>query len=101
MYYPCSENKGADQLRRAKLICVFVFAYADCWFSPAAALLKSRCPRNNLPILGSLHPSFIHVIHLIVISPVLVVFICVGCLWIIIVTMPISLIQSKFAMTDL
>ena len=36
MYYPSSENKGADQLRgyrTAKLICVFVFAYADCWFS--------------------------------------------------------------------
>ena len=29
MYYPCSENKGADQLRGyAKLICVFVFVYA-------------------------------------------------------------------------
>ena len=25
MYYPCSENKGADQL-----ICAFVFAYANC-----------------------------------------------------------------------
>ena len=40
LYYPCSENKGTDQLRvyhkadvNAKLICVFVFAYADCWFS--------------------------------------------------------------------
>ena len=28
LYYLCSENKGA-----AQLICVFVFAYADCWFS--------------------------------------------------------------------
>ena len=45
MYYPSSENKGADQLpsyceadlRTAKLICAFVFAYADCWFSHAAA----------------------------------------------------------------
>ena len=34
LYYPCSEHKGADQL----LICAFVFAYADCWFSYAAAL---------------------------------------------------------------
>ena len=25
LYYPCSENKGADEL-----ICVFVFAYAKC-----------------------------------------------------------------------
>ena len=30
-YYPYSKNKGADQ------ICAFVFAYADCWFSHAAA----------------------------------------------------------------
>ena len=30
--YPCSENKNA-----AKLICAFVSAYADCWFSHAAA----------------------------------------------------------------
>ena len=39
LYYPCSENKGADQPRAvtAKLICAFVFAYADCWFSHAAA----------------------------------------------------------------
>ena len=29
LYYSCSEKKGADQLRHtAKLICVFVFAYA-------------------------------------------------------------------------
>ena len=34
LYYPCSENKGADQLRGfAKLICVFVFAYAKSRFS--------------------------------------------------------------------
>ena len=51
MYYPCSENKGRFKKKRkctirvaktkalisfavtAKLICVFVFAYADCWFS--------------------------------------------------------------------
>ena len=30
LYYPCSENKGADQLR-------FDFAHAYCWFSDAAA----------------------------------------------------------------
>ena len=40
MYYPCSENKDADQLRvTAKLICVFVFAHANCWFSHAQAQL--------------------------------------------------------------
>ena len=34
--YPCSKNKGADQLRgTAKLICAFVFAYAKCWFNGA------------------------------------------------------------------
>ena len=39
LYYLCSENKGADQLRSitAKLICAFVFAYADCWFSHETA----------------------------------------------------------------
>ena len=34
LYYLCSENKGAVT---AKLICVFVFAYAKCWFSHDAA----------------------------------------------------------------
>ena len=37
LYYPSSENKGADQLHAAKLICAFVFAYAYCWFSHGAA----------------------------------------------------------------
>ena len=43
LYYRSSENKGADQLRRIsfavtmKLICAFVFAYADCWFSHVVA----------------------------------------------------------------
>ena len=46
LYSPSSEIKGADQLRSyceadllvtAKLICAFVFAYADCWFSHGAA----------------------------------------------------------------
>ena len=31
MYYPC-----------AKLMCVFVFAYADCWFSCAAAQIQNK-----------------------------------------------------------
>ena len=38
LYYPSSENKGADQLRiycEADLrLC---FAYADCWFSHVVA----------------------------------------------------------------
>ena len=35
MYYLCSENKRhcENARKKAKLICVFVFAYADCWFS--------------------------------------------------------------------
>ena len=38
MYYPSSENKGVISFAvTAKLICVFVFAYANCWFSHAAA----------------------------------------------------------------
>ena len=40
LYYPSSENKGADQLR---LICIFVFAYADCWFSHEAAHVTQCC----------------------------------------------------------
>ena len=32
LYYPCKENKGAEPLAvTAKLICVFVFAYAHCF----------------------------------------------------------------------
>ena len=34
MYYPCSKNKGADQLRGYREA---DFAYADCWFSHEAA----------------------------------------------------------------
>ena len=38
LYYPSSENKGVISFAvTAKLICVFVFAYADCWFSHEAA----------------------------------------------------------------
>ena len=43
-YYPCSENKGADQLRSktVKLICTFVFAKAKIQFSHDAAQLKNE-----------------------------------------------------------
>ena len=51
MYYPSSENKGADQLRfTAKLICVFVFAYADCWFSHGVAHLLQKILVGNFTI---------------------------------------------------
>ena len=42
LYYPCSENKGDDQLCiTAKLICVFVFAYAKSRFSHDAAQIQT------------------------------------------------------------
>ena len=41
MYYLCSEKAKTKALISfaitAKLICAFVFAYADCWFSHVAA----------------------------------------------------------------
>ena len=38
LYYPRSENKGVISFAvTAKLICAFVFAYANCWFSHRAA----------------------------------------------------------------
>ena len=36
LYYLYRENKGAEQLR-SKLICAFIFAFADCWYSQEAA----------------------------------------------------------------
>ena len=45
LYYPCSENKGVDQLCctvTAQLICAYVFVYADCCFSDAAADFSCR-----------------------------------------------------------
>ena len=36
--YPCSENKGADQLRGyCEADQLLFFAYAKCWFSPDVA----------------------------------------------------------------
>ena len=38
LYYPCSENNGADHFAvTVKLVCAFGFAYADCWFSDVIA----------------------------------------------------------------
>ena len=38
LYYPCSENQGADQLRSyCEADRAFVFAFVDCWFSHALA----------------------------------------------------------------
>ena len=36
LYYPSSEHKGGT----AKLICVFVFAFANRWFSHARAQIQ-------------------------------------------------------------
>ena len=36
--YPSSEHKDPD-----KLICSFVFAYANCWFSHAVAQFRNHC----------------------------------------------------------
>ena len=42
LYYLFSENKGADQFAvTAKLICVFVFAYAKRWFSRDTAHIEN------------------------------------------------------------
>ena len=43
MYYPCSENKGADQLRvyrGADLRLCFI--YAVCWFSHEVAQMQYK-----------------------------------------------------------
>ena len=46
MYYPCSENKGADQLRgQREADLVFVFAYAKSRFSHNEAHLYEK-PSN-------------------------------------------------------
>ena len=43
LYYPSSGNKGVISFTvTAKLICAFVFAYGDCWFSNEAAQISSR-----------------------------------------------------------
>ena len=43
LFYQSTENKDTDQLRgvTAKLICVFVFAYAKRWFSHKAGFVLS------------------------------------------------------------
>ena len=46
LYYPSSENKGADQLRgnrEADLRLCLNTAYADCWFSHEVALIMEFC----------------------------------------------------------
>ena len=49
LHYPCSENKGA-----AKLICAFVYAYADGWFSHAVV---NSCYENKQFLNGATHSN--------------------------------------------
>ena len=43
MYYPSSENKGADQLcSYCEADLRLCFAYADCWFSHAVAHFRQQ-----------------------------------------------------------
>ena len=72
LYYPYSENKGADQLRgyrekalisfavTAKLICVFVFAYAKSRFShDGAQIIKA-----NILLINVKMPTIVGILTL-------------------------------------
>ena len=57
MHYPCSKTKALIIFAvTAKLVCVFVFAYADCCFFHEAAQieypLNQRHPNKNRHTLG-------------------------------------------------
>ena len=60
LYYPCSENKGADQIHSfceaetVQMICAFVFAYAKYWFSHGAAPIVCKCTDHLLIIISFL-----------------------------------------------
>ena len=66
LYYLSSENKGAVT---AKLICAFVFAYADCWFSHEEAhmLLKIAAVLDYKAVIvyNFYHSNhcFAHILH--------------------------------------
>ena len=49
------ENKSVDQLlgNTARLVCAFVFAYADCWFSDVVAQLC--CEGHNFLSSGDVN----------------------------------------------
>ena len=45
LYYPCCKNKGVISFAvTEKLVCAAVYAYADGWFSYAAAQLSLKAP---------------------------------------------------------
>ena len=67
-YYLCCENKGADNFAvTAKLICVFVFAYAKRWFSHDAdgrrggLVVEHRTPEREVG--GSILPQVTVLCH--------------------------------------
>ena len=63
VYCLCSKSKALISFAvTVKLICVFLFAYADCWFSHAEAQMISLCLSCSLsrfslllPIMAKLH----------------------------------------------
>ena len=60
LYYPCRENKGADQLRGSKLICAFVFTYAKSRFSHDAAYIAMLPKDSKDQIANSENPETAH-----------------------------------------
>ena len=52
LYYPCSENKGADQLRGySEADLRLCFRICKCWFSHDAAHLCYTCSLVSLSII--------------------------------------------------
>ena len=47
LHYPCSKNKGADQLGSLKLICAFVFTYVKRCFSHDIAHMSYKTNPNS------------------------------------------------------
>ena len=59
LYYLCSENKGDDQLRNyCKADLRICFAYADCWFSHAAAQFNPGMVFDNVACCSDLNFRF-------------------------------------------
>ena len=68
MYYPSSENKGADHefgYREADLRLCF-FAYADCWFShEAAQIINSLGHIGRVSVPGQLPKAgYQYIVHI-------------------------------------
>ena len=50
----------------AKLICVFVFAFADCWFSHEAAHLVATTFQLNVMLGDHLHFCVTYIVHVLI-----------------------------------